>query len=259
MLPQDLEDFEEAMEGLHHSFTGGLQHGPVGEPAHTHAVDEAMGVIVRRYSPRHAPTAFEFITPIHHVRCTISQRRSSGSDSASVGQQHSRLTPEAVASITVPVLLMQDDFNDTFSAQEAADCKNAFSGSVDFEYRIIEGGSPMMWLSHAEQVTAHLTDFLLRQAPSHPSPNTLQPLDLGYALSTLARLTGEDRILIRNPHDTESYSALSNEDKAARAAHLEVLKKSASECRLRIPGAEDLETWEIEAQPATARPRRRWR
>lgn len=117
-----------------------------------------------------------------------------------------------------------------------------------------------MWSTHAEEVTTYLVDFLLRQAASQSStPHTVIPLDLNYALSMAAQLGQNDGILRRNPRDPESYSLLTSEHKAAKAAHIEMLRKAASECRLRIPGAKDKETWEQEADPATVRPKRRWR
>lgn len=175
--------------------------------------------------------------------------------------QDTRLTPEIVASITVPVLLMQDDFTDTFTELENDECRDAFTGSTDFEHHIIEGGSPIAWWTHAEQVSTLLVNFLLRQAASTSfvQDEIMKPLDLGYALSMVAKLADNGRVLTRNPRDTESYSVLSPEAKASRIAHIEVLRKASSECRLRIPGSKDLETWELVAQPTTARPRRRWR
>lgn len=64
MLPQDMEDYEEALAGLHHSFTGG-------DAEDLQAVDEAMGVIARRYNPKNALAAYEFTNPLHHVSSRV--------------------------------------------------------------------------------------------------------------------------------------------------------------------------------------------
>lgn len=117
----------------------------------------------------------------------------------------------------------------------------------------------MLWTTHADAVTARLATFLTRQLDASPPANTVIPLDLRYALSFAAKLAENPRVKLRNPRDPESYSARSAEEKVKRAKKIEELKKSAAECKLRIPGASDPETWVLEAAPPTARPKRRWR
>lgn len=62
LTPKDEEDYEEALSGMYNSLFG--------DPTSTTAevVDEAFGVLARRYSPKTAPQAFELMNSIHGVR-----------------------------------------------------------------------------------------------------------------------------------------------------------------------------------------------
>lgn len=155
--------------------------------------------------------------------------------------------------------MLQGDCAYAFSEDEVDKARNSFTGSADLEYHVLVGGAPMLWATHADSVTSRLANFLSRQLEANPPTNTVIPLDLRYALSVAAELGENPRIGLRNPRDPESYSTRSAEEKAKRAEKIEELKKSAAECKLRIPGSNDPETWVLEAAPPTARPKRRWR
>lgn len=164
-----------------------------------------------------------------------------------------------MAAVAVPVLILQGDCHVAFSSEELAAAVDSFTGSIELESHNIVGGAPMLWTTHADIVNNYLFDFLTRRVAALPPSNVVKPLDLGYALNQAAAIARSDRIKLRNSRLPESFSQRSTEEKVERAEKIESLRKSAAECKLRIPGSTDKETWVLEAAPLTSRPRRRWR
>lgn len=113
----------------------------------------------------------------------------------------------------------------------------------------------MIGLTHPELVSDLFTAFLARHATT---ASTVVPLDLSYALHTVAALGNNPGILRRDPRQPESYSLLTPEEKAEAAQTLARYKVLEESCTLWLPGVNDKEEWEKDPS-STVRARQPWK
>ncbi|GAA6006125.1 hypothetical protein JCM10207_000531 [Rhodosporidiobolus poonsookiae] len=226
--PLSLEDLHEIM--------GELAMQLMGRNAKGDQVDDFVNLLLRRHNPRHCSKSYEL--------CRLSY----------LGMP---LTPEAVAKVKAPVLLLHGENDEYSSPAHALTWRELLMGSSEVAFHIIPDASHVAFLSEAEPALSHMTSFLSRHTPSSPLP--IHSPDFALALRTCSEMAQNPKILVRNPRNPESYSALSTEEREKCAVDLAKMARYEAEWSARplADGAEGLEPW----QDASAGriPRQRWR
>ncbi|BGP37417.1 hypothetical protein JCM10450v2_001327 [Rhodotorula kratochvilovae] len=199
--------------------------------------DKFVNFLLRRHNPRTATRSYEL--------CRLSY--------LSVN-----LTSEAIASIKQPVLLLHgdnDNYNDVGHVQEWV---ARLTGAKEVEAYIIPDAPHTCWVTQPALVTSYLSSFLARHASAAPSAYTAP--DFPAALQRIAALTSNPKAALRNPHKPESFSSLTEEEKAMVAADLERVRgyEAAWRARPLVEGSEGLEPWEEQSAARVPRPRWRW-
>jgi hypothetical protein len=152
--------------------------------------------ILQRYSPHNLCHTYEVSKP---------------------NQRFPMITRKELAAIKAPVLIIHGTIDLCFPLEHAAELKECLIKSAEVQLLIIPEAPHMLHLTHSKEVTDRFFMFLERHS-INPTPIVV-PLDLLYAMQTIARLGQNDKVLLRNFHKPESYS-LVDETEKARGDHL---------------------------------------
>ncbi|BGP29411.1 hypothetical protein JCM10296v2_001150 [Rhodotorula toruloides] len=227
--PEEAEDLHETLAELSYSLWG--------DHLTTDEFDAFINLLLRRHNPRMATRSYEL--------CRISY--------LSVN-----LTPEALAGIRQPVLILhgeEDRYND---ASVVGDWRRMLTGAKSVEAHVIPDSPHMCFITAHEPVTYHLSSFLRRHLP--PYLPTYTPPAFSSALETVSKLFNSPKARLRNPRNPESYSSLSDADKEEVRVDLERMRRYEREWATKplLEGAEGVEPWELETAERIPRPKWRW-
>lgn len=106
----------------------------------------------------------------------------------------------------------------------------------------LTAGPHLLAVTHASDVISLMRPFLERHTPSSLPPYV--PIDSHSALRTVAKIAGDPKIANRNPHNPESFSMVTAEERAQAAKNLEEMERVEQTCELDLPMRFEREDWE---------------
>ncbi|GAA5871754.1 hypothetical protein JCM8547_008133 [Rhodosporidiobolus lusitaniae] len=215
--PADEDEWVDVIGGIGEFLLGEKKYEGADE-----AWDRVLGPIVRRYNPFKAREVWMASLP-NHV--------------------NPKLSPELLATITVPVLFIHGDNDFCFGIDEVRHQSEAFTGSRDLEFHAVEGGPHLLSFTHASLVTSYMRPFLARNTPS-PYPSLTSPSSL-TALSIASKIAEDPKVALRNPHHPDSFSLLSNEEREYGRKKLEEMEGVERNCELVLPMCGEKDDWEL--------------
>lgn len=171
---------------------------------------------------------------------------------SAANHQASLITKEALASIRAPVLIVHGTEDMVFPISSLEDIRDSFTGVAEVDWQPVKGAPHMVALTHSKLVSDLLASFLSQQTSFS---STVVPLDLPYALQVAADLSGNPRIVNRNPRHAESFCLLSTEQREIATKTLEEYGRLEKMCTLQLPGIHEPESWDQD----TSTRRQRWR
>ncbi|GAA5894535.1 alpha/beta fold hydrolase [Sporobolomyces salmoneus] len=171
--------------------------------------------------------------------------------------RHPRLTPELLATIKQPILMIQGERDLAFPIEDIETFTKCFTSAKEMQFQRVSDGPHLLALSHSSLVISLMTQFLSRHPSFSSSPVPLSPTE---ALSTLSRIGSNPSITSRDPQNPLSYSLVSNQELLDGQARLEEMLRGEKECMLVLPMCHEMNDWE---EPTTSGQRerklRRWR
>ncbi|GAA5854452.1 hypothetical protein JCM9279_006609 [Rhodotorula babjevae] len=170
--------------------------------------------------------------------------------STAPNQTVSKITPELLADIKQPLLLIQGEADMCYPAEDVEALAEHFTGSRDVRFRIEPGAPHLLALTHAPSVIPRMRDFLSAHSADPPA---VIPLDARRALERAARITGNADVVSRDPSTSNSFCLLKPDELAAGKVRLQAALAQEKECRLNLPMCFEKDDWEEGADQ-----QRRW-
>ncbi|GAA6015580.1 hypothetical protein JCM10207_008134 [Rhodosporidiobolus poonsookiae] len=222
--PSDTDYWVEAMGGI-----GEFVLGQKTYPNWPEIWDRVLPSFVRRLNPYRARHIWIHSEPNH---------------------RHPRLTPDLLATIKQPVLIIHGDNDTCYAVNEVQEQTKFFRGAKEVRCHIIQDGPHLLAISHAPAVIAHMQAFLSRNIADKPG---FLPFDMHRALNTAASMLGNPKIALRNPRNPNSFSLVTPEELVAGQTRLDLMLRQEVECDVPLPMVHEKNDWEEGADQ-----QRRW-
>ncbi|GAA5976772.1 hypothetical protein JCM5350_007243 [Sporobolomyces pararoseus] len=198
--------------------------------------DWLIGTIARKYNPFKGREVWMASVPNH---------------------RHPRLTPELLATIKQPILMIQGERDLAFPIEDIESFTKCFTSAKEMQFQRVSDGPHLLALSHPSLVISLMKPFLSRHNSFSSSPI---PLSHSEALTTLSRIGSDSSITSRDPRNSLSYSLVCAQELRDGQERLEEMLKGERECLLVLPMCHEMNDWD---EPSTAAQRerklRRWR
>ncbi|GAA5850712.1 hypothetical protein JCM8547_009065 [Rhodosporidiobolus lusitaniae] len=153
----------------------------------------------------------------------------------------SGVTPEMLAELKQPVLLIHGDNDTVFDVKDVQAQTQHFKGVEEIRFHVLPGGPHQLLISHAPAVIAHMQSFLSRR-PRNVLP--FLPIDFQSALSRAASIAGRTEIGKRDPRRPDSFSLVTPEEwKIGRERLLDYMRQE-TECEVPLPMCFEKNDWE---------------
>ncbi|GAA5943259.1 alpha/beta fold hydrolase [Sporobolomyces koalae] len=171
--------------------------------------------------------------------------------------RHPRLTPELLAQISHPILMIQGERDLSFPIEDIEDFTKCFTSAKEMQFCRVPDGPHLLALSHSPLVISLMSSFLERHPEFSSIPARISKPD---ALFKLAQIGHDPAIATRDPNNQLSFSLASKQEVADGQERLDEMIKNEKECLLVLPMCHELNDWE---EPKTAAERerklRRWK
>ncbi|GEM09333.1 alpha/beta fold family hydrolase [Rhodotorula toruloides] len=161
--------------------------------------------------------------------------------SSTPNHRHPRLTPETLAKLRQPILILQGEQDLCFPVEDIADTVKHFTGSQGLQFHTIPDGPHLLAITHGPSVINMVQAFLLKYAHS-PTPPV--PFDFHAALQYASETAGNPRIAHRDPQAPDAFSLLDEEGYKAGATRFETMKRRGKASKLNLPMCFEKNDWE---------------
>ncbi|GAA5838731.1 hypothetical protein JCM3766R1_001574 [Sporobolomyces carnicolor] len=230
--PESSEEFVEVLGAISDFLLGDKRPGE----DQVKIKDWLIGTVARKYNPFKGRDVWMGSVPNH---------------------RHPRLTPELLATIKQPILMIQGERDLAFPIEDIENFTKCFSSAKEMQFQRVADGPHLVALSHSSLVISLMTQFFSR----HPSfASTPVPLRPSEALATLSRIGSDPKLASRDPRNPLSYSLVSSQELRDGQERLQEMLRGEKECLLVLPMCHEMNDWD---EPTTSSQRerklRRWR
>ncbi|BGP00856.1 hypothetical protein NBRC10513v2_000981 [Rhodotorula toruloides] len=184
------------------------------------AWDAVLSAVVRLYNPYKPEHIWMSSTPNH---------------------RHPRLTPETLAKLRQPILILQGEQDLCFPVEDVADTVKHFTGSQGLQFHTVPDGPHLLAITHAPSVINMMQAFLLKHVRPPVPP---LPIDFHSALSYASSIACNPEIASRDPRAPDAFSLLDEEEYKAGATRFENMKRRGDKCKLDLPMCFEKNDWE---------------
>ncbi|KAL7344244.1 Alpha/Beta hydrolase protein [Rhodotorula toruloides] len=184
------------------------------------AWDAVLSAVVRLYNPYKPEYIWMSSTPNH---------------------RHPRLTPDTLAKLRQPILILQGEQDLCFPVEDVADTVKHFTGSQGLQFHTVPDGPHLLAITHAPSVINMMQAFLLKHVRP---PTSAIPFDFRSALQSASSIAGNPDIAHRDPRAPDAFSLLDQEEYEAGAKRFENMKRRGDKCKLDLPMCFEKNDWE---------------